>query len=58
MTIEVYQAKKDRESLTKQIEELTAKSYQAEEDLKEELRTAKAKIGQLKLEFSERIEQE
>ena len=37
---------------------MTAKSYQAEEDLKEELRVAKAKIGQLKLEFSEKIEQE
>ena len=49
---------KDREALTKEIEILTNKNESVETELKEELRNAKTKIGQLKLEFSEKIEQE
>ena len=58
MTIELYQAKKDRETLTNHVETLTSRHETIEQELKEELRSTKTKIGQLKLEFSERIEQE
>ena len=37
---------------------MTSRHETIEQDLKEELRNTKAKIGQLKLEFNERIEQE
>ena len=56
--MELYQMKKDREALTKEVETLTNKSEIVETELKEELRNAKTKIGQLKLEFNEKIEQE
>ena len=37
--------KKDREALTKEIENLTNKNENVEAELKEELRNAKTKIG-------------